>query len=348
MKTKRFVVALLSFLMASGIAVAAVGAVWMPSLPSGTVTLGITNQTAWTFPWMVALTGVGSGFDVSDGTYTGWCVDTEHGIDRTQTYLVNLYSSYDPTLASMPATASVDWDLINYVLNNKDAGTADDIQAVLWYIVSGDWLTDAAWGYSHTTEADAILADAMANGVGYEPEEGDILAVICLPVGSEEERAQMIVIEITVPPDGEPPGGGKVTGGGQCVVGDHKEIPSASFGFNAMWFSRDAKPKGEINYVDHTTGQHVHVHLLDYLLVWEDLPGNKPHPMMKAKFWGTDVYSGKLVEVYVEDNGEPGKKDKFLIFLDGAYLGGSGDFYGSTQIDDTILAGNIQIHKPPK
>jgi hypothetical protein len=302
MKAKRIVVALLAFLMLSGVTMTALGAVWMPSLPSGTVTLGITNQTAWTFPWMVALTGVGSGFDVSDGTYTGWCVDTEHGIDRTQTYLVNLYSSYSPPAGF----EGLDWDLINYVLNNKDAGTADDIQAVLWYIVSGDWLTDAAWGYSHTTEADAILADAMANGVGYEPEEGDILAVICLPVGSEEERAQMIVIEITVPPDGEPPGGGKVTGGGQCVVGDHKEIPSASFGFNAMWFSRDAKP------------------------------------------WGTDVYSGKLVEVYVEDNGEPGKNDKFLIFLDGEYLGGSGDFYGSTQTDDTILAGNIQIHKPPK
>ena len=321
----------------------ALGAVWTPNLPSGTVTLGIANQTAWTFPWMVALTGVGSGFDVSDGTYTGWCVDTEHGIDRTQTYLVNLYSSYSPPAGF----EGLDWDLINYVLNNKDAGTADDIQAVLWYIVSGDWLTDAAWGYSHTTEADAILADAMANGVGYEPEEGDILAVICLPVGSEEERAQMMIIEIQVPPE-EEPGGGKVTGGGQCVVGEHKELPSASFGFNAMWFSRDDAPKGEINYVDHTTGQHVHVHILTYLSVWQDLPGNKPHPMMKAKFGGPDVYTGLDVDVYVEDNGEPGKKDKFLIFLDGAYLGGSGDYFGSTQIDDTILAGNIQIHKPPK
>jgi hypothetical protein len=200
MKIKRLVVALLAFLMVSGIAMTTVGAVWMPNLPSGTVTLGIANTTPWTFPWTVVLSGVGAGFDVSDGSYTGWCVDTEHYIDRTLTYPVNLYSSYDPSLASMPATAGVDWNRINYVLNNKDAGTADDIQAVLWYIVSGDWLTDAAWGYTHTTEADAILADAMANGAGYEPEEGDILAVICLPVGSEEERAQMIVIEIIVPP----------------------------------------------------------------------------------------------------------------------------------------------------
>ena len=347
MKIKRSVVALLGFLMLSGITMTALGAVWMPNLPSGTVTLGIANTTPWTFPWTVVLSGVGAGFDVSDGSYTGWCVDTEHYIDRTLTYPVNLYSSYDPSLASMPATAGVDWNRINYVLNNKDAGTADDIQAVLWYIVQGAWETNADWGYTHTATADAILADAQSNGGAYEPGPEDWLAIICLPVGSEEERAQMMIIEIPVPPE-EEPGRGKVTGGGQCVVGEHKELPSASFGFNAMWFSRDDAPKGEINYVDHTTGQHVHVHILTYLSVWQDLPGNKPHPMMKAKFGGPDVYTGLDVDVYVEDNGEPGKKDKFLIFLDGAYLGGSGDYFGSTQIDDTILAGNIQIHKPPK
>jgi hypothetical protein len=200
MKTKKLVIAVLSLLMLSGILMTTVSAVWTPSLPAGTVTLQITNTTPWTFPWMVALSGVGAGFDVSDGTYTGWCVDTEHGIDRTLTYDVNLYSSYSPP----SEVASVDWNRINYVLNHKDAGTADDIQAVLWYIVSGTWITDAAWGYSHTTEADAILAGAMANGGSYEPDEGDILSIICLPVDPDgtgpEERAQMLVIEIMVPP----------------------------------------------------------------------------------------------------------------------------------------------------
>lgn len=147
---------------------------------------------------------------------------------------------------------------------------------------------------------------------------------------------------------------GKVTGGGQCIVDGNKEIPSGSFGFNAMWFSRDELPKGEINYVDHTTGVHVHVHELTYLEVWfpnpaEELP-NQPEPLMKAKFGGLDVYSGLMVDVYVEDHGEPGKNDKFLIFLDGEYLGGSGDspLFDSPQTDDPILAGNIQTHKPPK
>jgi hypothetical protein len=146
----------------------------------------------------------------------------------------------------------------------------------------------------------------------------------------------------------EPVQGGKVTGGGQCVVGQHKKIPSASFGFNAMWFEGKQILKGEINYVDHTTGQHVHVHELTYLTVWEDNPGNKPWPKQKAIFGGYDVYTGKMVDVYVEDNGEPGKNDKFLIFVDGNYLGGSGNYFGSTFTEDTLLAGNIQTHKPPK
>ena len=130
--------------------------------------------------------------------------------------------------------------------------------------------------------------------------------------------------------------GGKVTGGGYVCM-------HASFGFNAMWFSSRAKLQGELNYVDHITGMHVHIHELTYLSVWEDLPGNKPWPLMKAIFGGPctiDGEEGFFADVYVEDNGEPGTMDKFQITLSTGYVGGS----------DTVamLVGNIQIHKPPK
>ena len=137
--------------------------------------------------------------------------------------------------------------------------------------------------------------------------------------------------------------GGKVTGGGQCIVGSNTEIPSASFGFNAMWFSRDPTPKGELNYVDHLTGMHVHIHELDYVYVGVDLPGNKPWPKRIATFGGPctiDGVGGHYAWVYVEDNGEPGKADKFQITLDTGYVGGSDAV--------AMLVGNIQIHKPPK
>jgi hypothetical protein len=137
---------------------------------------------------------------------------------------------------------------------------------------------------------------------------------------------------------------GKVTGGGQCITRSSTTIPAASFGFNAMWFSRDPSPKGELNYVDHITGMHVHIHELTYLEVWEDLPGNKPWPLMIAEFGGPctiDGVEGHFADVHVEDHGEPGTNDRFWISLDmGAYIGGSKTV--------PMLVGNIQIHKTPK
>jgi hypothetical protein len=204
MKTKRFVVALLAFLMVSGIAMTTVNAaVWMPNLPTDPVTLEITNMTPWTFPFVIALSDVPTGYDVSDGSYTGWCVDVTHFVERGVEYDVNLYSSYSPP----SGFESIDWDIINYVLNNKDAGTGADIQDVLWYFINGGaWYTWAV-PHTHTATAEAIVADAVANGAGYEPEEGDTLAIICLPVDPDgegpEERAQMMVIELLVPPTGE-------------------------------------------------------------------------------------------------------------------------------------------------
>ena len=154
-----------------------------------------------------------------------------------------------------------------------------------------------------------------------------------------EEDLQITIIQIRIPPQGN----GKVTGGGQCITEDSSEIPAASFGFNAMWFSKDPAPKGELNYIDHTTGMHVHVHVLTYLEVYQDQPGNKPWPLRIAIFGGPCTINGVegyFADVYVEDHGEPGDNDMFKLTLSNGYVGGSSTEY--------ILAGNIQIHKPPK
>jgi hypothetical protein len=135
---------------------------------------------------------------------------------------------------------------------------------------------------------------------------------------------------------------GKVTGGGHGRIGLNG-IPGGSFGFNVMWFSRDPSPKGELQYIDHTTGMKVHAHHIDYLFVWEFWEPNKPWPYRKARFGGPctiDGEKGYTFEVYVEDRGEPGKADVFQITLSTGYVGGSET--------EPILRGNIQIHKPPK
>ena len=93
---------------------------------------------------------------------------------------------------------------------------------------------------------------------------------------------------------------------------------------------------------------HVHIHELEYLEVWHDLPGNKPHPLMKAIFGGPCTIDGEedsfYARVYVEDHGEPGTEDIFHIEL---YEGSNLIYEGGSETVP-ILVGNIQIHKPPK
>jgi hypothetical protein len=318
MKTKHVALMILAMMMLSGTLLATVKATatW-PKVPSATVQLTVVNGIDSYF--ISTLSGVPAGFDVYDGIYPGWCVDRSVTMVRGVSHDVKLYSSISP-----PVLTGIPWIAVNYILNHKQ-GTMMDIQNAIWHFT--DNYTPSG---GNTPAAQAMIDEADAHP-NYDPLTGEILAIICVPLN--HIGAQDSIIELQKP-------GGKVTGGGQCIVGDNDEIPSASFGFNAMWFSRNPTPNGEINYVDHITGQHVHVHDLTYLVVWFDEPENKPWPMLKAKFGGLDVYSGLMVDVYVEDHGEPGKNDIFYIKLHGVYLGGS--------LVDPILAGNIQIHKPPK
>ncbi len=318
LKMRKIVFPVLAFVMLSGIVMSAMASPAWPELPSTTVQLTVEDGVSSYFISMLG--GVPAGFDIFDGIYPGWCVDRSVIMVRNVAHDVLLYSSLSPPAA----LSSINWVAVNYILNHKQ-GTMMDIQNAIWHYTSN---FTPQGGFSAASEAMIDAADAHPS---FNPNTGEILAIICLPL--DHPDAQNSVIELPRP------GRGKVTGGGQCIVGNNTMIPSASFGFNAMWFSRNPTPNGEINYVDHISGQHVHVHDLTYLEVWQDEPGNKPWPMQKAKFGGLDVYTGKMVDVYVEDLGEPGKNDIFYIKLDGMYLGGS--------LTDPILAGNIQIHKPP-
>lgn len=315
MEIRKLSVCVLGLLMLSGILMTASAVSTWPRLPSSEVQLTAVDGTDSYF--IITLSGVPQGFDVTDGIYPGWCVDRSVTMVRGVSHDVTLYSSISP-----PVLTGINWIAINYILNHK-IGSMLDVQHAIWHIIDGFMPLSA--------NAQAMVNAANANP-NYDPMTGMVLAIICYP--EDHPDAQNSIIELPIP------GTGKVTGGGQCIVGSNTQIPSASFGFNAMWFSRNPAPNGEINYIDHITGQHVHVHILTYLVVWFDEPGNKPWPMMKAMFGGLDVYSGKMVDVYVEDHGEPGKNDLFYIKLGGVYLGGS--------LSAPILAGNIQIHKPPK
>lgn len=127
------------------------------------------------------------------------------------------------------------------------------------------------------------------------------------------------------------PSYGKVTGGGHGKIPSSPGIPGGSFGFNVRWSEGDPAPKGEIQYVDHSTGMRVHGHTMTDLWVSPD--------KTVAWFRGEctiDGVPGFTFYVYVEDNGEPGRNDEFIIELSNSYSAGN-----------TLLCGNIQIHTKP-
>jgi hypothetical protein len=203
MKIRNTVIGLLAFLLLSGVLMTTVSAeVWSPSLPTDPATIEITNPYTTplcpsSYPFIIDLSNVGPGFDITDGTYTGWCTDVINGITRGVEYDVMLYSSYDE-MAPIP---SEDWNRINYIINNKQ-GTGCDVQAAIWYFINGGaywWIAGDPFDPSVDSEVQNMVGDATTYGGTYEPGVGDILAIVCVP---EDECAQTVIIELTVPPEG--------------------------------------------------------------------------------------------------------------------------------------------------
>jgi hypothetical protein len=199
MKTKTIVITVISVLMLSGILMtSAIAADPFPNLPPTPVTITQGPLTIYTYPFDSTLSGVPAGYDVANGVYVGWCVDLVGIVTRGGPgYEVMLYSSLTP-----PAeVASIPWDMINYIINNKQ-GTGTDVQEAIWYFVNGGaWPTLAelpGWPFATppSAAASAMVADALANGVGFVPGPGELLAVICLPT---DVTAQDTIIELTVP-----------------------------------------------------------------------------------------------------------------------------------------------------
>jgi hypothetical protein len=113
-------------------------------------------------------------YDVTEGYYLGWCVDQGHYVTPGEMYYpVYLYSSYDPEIPSY--FEDPDWDKVNYIINHKQ-GTWEDIQNAIWHFISGP----GGGSYSGwDPDVWAMINAANANGEGYEPDSGDVVAVLC-------------------------------------------------------------------------------------------------------------------------------------------------------------------------
>jgi len=191
LKMKKIVLAIVGFLMFSGVLMSTVGAAW-PNLPSTTVQLTVVYDTTSYFD--STLSGVPAGFDVMNGTYPGWCVDRSVDMDIGVSHDVMLYSSISP-----PVLTGINWNAINYILNHKQ-GTIMDVQNAIWNFTDNYKPPE---GYS--PDAQAMIDGANANPT-YEPTTGDVLAVICYPQNPTDPVAQNSIIELTERVPGYTPG----------------------------------------------------------------------------------------------------------------------------------------------
>ena len=118
-----------------------------------------------------------------------------------------------------------------------------------------------------------------------------------------------------------PPPSGKVTGGGQITVIGGR----GSFGFNAR--QDDGVGSGHLTYINHATGAQLNCTVTAITML----------TTTTAEFSGTCSADSTTpsFSAHVEDHGEPGTTDRFVIT------------YGVVTEGGTIRNGNIQIHTRP-
>jgi hypothetical protein len=179
LKIKKLALPVMSFLVLSGILMITVAANAWPSLPSTQVQLTVVNGTNSYF--ISTLSGVPGGFDVNNGTYTGWCVDRSVNMTRGVPHNVLLYSSLSPPMA----LNKIDWIAIDYILNHKQ-GTMMDIQQAIWHF------SDA---FSPISTIAQEMVDAANANPAYDPTSGGVLAIICAK--QNDSNAQNSIIELT-------------------------------------------------------------------------------------------------------------------------------------------------------
>ena len=153
------------------------------NLPPDQVTMIIAQYPSTNCYFDAALSEVSEGYDVTNGQYSAWCVDEDTNIYQNTYYYPMLYSSYDPA----NPYPDDDWDMVNYILNHKQ-GTSEDVQAAIYYFINH--------GDEPTTDAGkAMVDDAIANGEGFVPVTGELMAVV-MWIG---ETKQTTFIEVSVP-----------------------------------------------------------------------------------------------------------------------------------------------------
>ncbi|MCB1047340.1 MAG: hypothetical protein KDC10_09070 [Calditrichaeota bacterium] len=168
----------------------------------GTVTVSVSNPSLFGysayFPTLTISNAEGTSLE---GSWLGWCMDSDLPITASVDYEANLYSSYEtlPTgLLENPETL----DRVNWILNQNFQGqiapcsgaaiSALDVQRALWTLVDNNVPTTfGTWNPCHVS----YILDLASTIDFYEPACDGIMTVILVPVSSP---AQILLAQIPV------------------------------------------------------------------------------------------------------------------------------------------------------
>lgn len=142
--------------------------------------------------------GTGSYFETTisnggalDGTWDGYCVDTDHEIEPGATYSAEVVSSYDPAIGQYGLVDFPEnFDMVNWIMNQDYVGgramdmgtfTFGDVQRAYWTLLE-DWVSTAGLGEWSQAHVDEIVQEATAWGQGFLPGCGEEVAVLLVPV----------------------------------------------------------------------------------------------------------------------------------------------------------------------
>ena len=96
-------------------------------------------------------------------------------------------------------------DLVNYILNQDFVGmsstcnglyTWGDIQQAIWVLVEEKMLSNSHTGAWSQCRVNEIIANAIANGEGFVPSCGDVIAIILEP--QSLNQGQVSIIELPI------------------------------------------------------------------------------------------------------------------------------------------------------
>jgi hypothetical protein len=173
-----------------------------PEIPD-TVTISSTRPGG--SYWVTTVTDGGD----LNGTYPGWCVDTDRNMSPGATYTAEVYSSYEAAAAGYVEQPE-DLDQVNWIINQDYVGQASsgcsgnytlgDVQRAIWTLIEDPaGVGTAGLGAWSQCRADEILAAAAAAGEGFMPGCEETMAVMLVPINANGGQAgQVIIAQVTV------------------------------------------------------------------------------------------------------------------------------------------------------